>query len=329
MFLGKLGPEELKERILHYRGASRREVLVGAAVGEDAAVLDLGCDLCVVSTDPITGAASEVGSLAVVVSCNDVATSGAEPVALVLTIIAPPQASLEEVEAVMADANQAAKRLGVAIVGGHTEVSVAVNQMLVNSTVLGRVQASGLLASSRVHRGAHLIMVRWAGVEGTAIIARDHSDRLQGLLTPEEIQEARGFAGLVSVLEPCRIAREQGALFMHDVTEGGVLGAAFEMVHATGLGLDLVSDIPVHPLTRKLCAGLGLDPLRLISSGTLLVAAVDAHALQQALRNAGFFSQAIGTFTEKGAGVYWGGRLLNPPVGDELWTFLAAVEGDQ
>jgi hydrogenase expression/formation protein HypE len=329
MPVGKLGPEELKERVLRYRGANRREVLVGAAVGEDAAVLDLGSDLCVVSTDPITGAATEVGSLAVVVSCNDVATSGAEPVAVALTVIAPPGTGLEGIEAVMADADYAATKLGVAIVAGHTERSSAVNQILVSCTVLGRVPASGLLASHRVEPGAPLVMVRWAGVEGTAIIARDHAPRLQGVLTPEEIKDARGFAREVSVLEPCRIAREHGALFMHDVTEGGVLGAAFEMAQATGLGLDLTAGIAVHSLTRTLCAGLGLDPLRLISSGTLLVAAVDAYALQRALRSAGFFSQAIGTFTEKRAGVRWGGRPLDPPEGDELWTFLAGLEGDR
>jgi hydrogenase expression/formation protein HypE len=329
MPVGKLGPEELKERVLRYRGADRREVLVGGAVGEDAAVLDLGADLCVVSTDPITGAANEVGSLAVVVSCNDVATSGAEPVAAALTLIAPPGTRLEEMEAVMADADHAATRLGVAIVAGHTERSSAVNQVVVSCTVLGRVPASGLLASHRVHPGASLVMVRWAGVEGTAIMARDHAPRLQGVLTPEEIRDARGFAREVSVLEPCRIARKHGALFMHDVTEGGVLGAAYEMAQATGLGLDLTAHIAVHPLTRKLCAGLGLDPLRLISSGTLLVAAEEADALHRALREAGFFSQPIGTFTEEGAGVRWGGRPLDPPEGDELWTFLARTEKDQ
>ncbi|HSL93518.1 MAG TPA: AIR synthase family protein [Bacillota bacterium] len=325
---GKLTPEELRVAVFDKVTFVRPETLVTAAIGEDSAVLDLAGDLCVVSTDPITGATAGAGRLAVLVSCNDVATTGAEPVGLLLTILAPIGTKLQQIADVMESAAQASAQLGVQIIGGHTEVTAAVNQMVLSTTVIGRVKPDKLLSVSLTRPGAELIMVRTAGLEGTAIIAADHKASLVGFMDEDMISRAASLAEEISVVQACRVAADSGAQAMHDVTEGGVLGAAYEMAQAAGLTLHLRKDIPVHPLTRVLCDGLGLDPLKLISSGTLLVASMDAEKTMTALHCASYPAFHIGCFSPGPAQVWLGNQLLAEPESDELWRFKSRLAGD-
>lgn len=327
MRTGKLTPGQLQDAVFANTTFTRPEVVQGAALGEDSAVLDLAGDLCVLSTDPITGASAGLGRLAVQVSLNDVATSGGEPVAMLITIMAPPGTSMEEIAGIMSDAAEEANAHRVAIVGGHTEVTAAVNQTIVSTTVVGRVPQGSLKQVSATRPGASLVMVRTAGLEGTAIIAHDHGDMLLPHLSADDINEARALADEISVVSACRIAAKAGALGMHDVTEGGVLGAAYEMAQAAGLTLAVSDDIPVHRLTAKICSALGLDPLRLISSGTLLVATLAPERLLAALAEACIAAAVIGYFEEGPPRTLFRGGELPPPHSDELWRLKERLAG--
>lgn len=320
MRLGKLSPDELRSLVFSKLTTERPEVVLAAALGEDSAALDLASDLCVVSTDPITGASAEIGRLGVFVACNDVATNGAEPVGILLTIFVPPHATLDDIALVMDQASDAAAEVGVQIIGGHTEVTAAVNQMIISCTAIGRVAKDKLLHTGRAKAGDALVLVRTAGLEGTSIIAWDHAKLLQDIFTEEELLEARSFSRYLNIVPAARLARNNGAISMHDVTEGGVLGAAFEMAEAAGLGLDL-SAIPIHPLTLKLCDHFSLDPLRLISSGALLVATPTPRNIVSSLHANGIPAQQIGTFLCQGNKVTLDGVEVSPPSGDELWEF--------
>lgn len=320
MRLGKLSPDELRSVVFSKLTTERPEVVLAAALGEDSAALDLSSDLCVVSTDPITGASAEIGRLGVFVACNDVATNGAEPVGILITIFVPPQATLLDIGLVMDQATAAAAEVGVQIIGGHTEVTAAVNQMIISCTVIGRVARDKLLHNGRAKPGDALVLVRTAGLEGTAIIAWDHAELLQDVFTEQELLEARSFSRYLNIVPAARLARANGAVSMHDVTEGGVLGAAYEMAEAAGLGLELTS-IPIDPLTLKLCRRFSLDPLRLISSGALLIATPSPNQVIKALVADGIPAQQIGSFLSHGANVTLMGENVHPPSGDELWEF--------
>ncbi len=295
MLQGKLTNEELQRIILSHLGANRADVVMGAGVGEDCAAIRFGEEACVLSTDPITAAGSEQGRLAVQVSLNDVASSGAEPLGMLLTVLAPPESSAEEIERVLQDAAQEAARHGLQIVGGHTEITDAVRHMVVSSTVIGRARIDALVRTGGAQVGDALIMTKSAAIEGTAILARDAVERLCGALSASELNEARAMAELVSVMAEGRIAAARGATAMHDATEGGVLGAAWELAEASGLGLSIdEAAIPVRPVTRKLCGALGIDPLRLIASGAMLIAHPDGKMLCEALAEQGIEATVIG-----------------------------------
>lgn len=336
MQVGKLTPAALQQLIFDRLGQRRGEVVLRGSLGEDSAALDLAGDLCVISTDPITGASKNAGWFAVHVSCNDVATNGAEPVAVLLTLLLPAGSDLSLVQEIMADAERAAQEVSVEIVGGHTELTAAVNQPIISTTVIGRATRQGLATSASIHPGDALVATKYVGLEGTAILAWDYPGVTRPLLGEELWEAAKELQRLISVVPEARIAADLGVKAMHDVTEGGVLGAAYEMAGAAGLGFELdEANLLLHPATKRLAEHLQFDPLRLISSGTLLLATPEPEQLIAALKAREIPASVIGHFhrDETMRLIRRDGVIadVKPPESDELWRLqskLQAQEGD-
>jgi len=328
---GKLPAQLLQSMIFSRTGVRRREVCVRAGVGMDSAVLDFGGDLIVLSTDPITGAAGDAGYWAVHICCNDVAVFGAEPVALLLTLLLSAAATAEDLAALTAGAHKAALELGIEIVGGHTEVTPAVNTTVLSATAIGRVAADRLVTPAGARPGDLLVLTKGAGIEGTAILAEVFCQRLLDAgIPPETIACAKAMRSELSVLSDARIASQSLPSAMHDPTEGGVLGAVYELVEASGVGFTIqASDVPIRSATQVLASVLGFDPLQLISSGALLASVAPAAAEDMVgnLRRAGIEAAIIGRLTPPGEGrwvVDRAGRrttVADTPR-DELWRML-------
>lgn len=319
---GKIPPELLKSLVFNNIKVKNKEVIMRPEIGEDCAAIDFGSHACVLSTDPITGAEKGAGTLAIHISCNDVATSGVRPVGIMVTILAPPTAAEEDIRRVMEEAGEAAAALGVEIIGGHTEITSAVNRIVISTTAVGKVLKDSLVRTSGAQAGDDVIMTKWAGLEGTAIIAADREKQLEGTLTKEELEAAKAFVEHISVVEEGVAAGEYGASSMHDVTEGGILGAAWEVAESSSKGIDIyLENIPVCEVTRKLCRVFGIDPYRLISSGSMLITAKNGSGLVEILGKKGIPAAIIGKITEKGRYIINDGKAnpLNPPDVDELF----------
>ena len=284
-------------------GKPRPEVIAGAGVGEDCAVLDFGEYECVVSVDPVTAEASFVGKLAVMISCNDIASNGVEPLAVLLTVLLPPSVTEEEIGEIARQADEAAKELGVQIVGGHTEITDAVTRPLISATAIGRApaRASGLSLegghSPHAEPGDLIVVTKKLALEGTAIAAIKREEDLRSYLTDAEIEHAKSMLGQISVVKEGVIAGRFGVKTMHDVTEGGVLGAVWEVCIREGIGAEITSTaLPFDPVTMAVCAVLDLDPMRLISSGAMLIYISEEkwRDLSPALSEAGVAATVIG-----------------------------------
>lgn len=328
--VGKVPPEVLATHVYPHLGARREDVLVRAQFGEDCASISFGDQVAVLTTDPITGAGADVGWYAVYVATNDLAASGAEPVALVLTVLLPPDRPADALARIMREASAAAASLGVEIVGGHTEVTDGIDRPLVITTALGRAPRDRLVRSGAARPGDALLLTKAAGIEGTAILATVLEERLREELGPDLVARAKALRRQISVLPEGRAAVEAGARAMHDVTEGGVLGAVFEMAVASGIGVHLDGDlVPVLPETRAICERLGADPLALIGSGALLVATADPESTAAAIAAAGVPVARVGTCVPRERRVRRLGRdvPLVPPPRDELWRILESTAG--
>jgi hydrogenase expression/formation protein HypE len=321
---GKVTAAQLRDRIFPHLGR-RDDVLVHATVGQDCAILDFGPSVCVVTTDPITAAGANTGRLAVHVACNDLATTGAEPVGLLLTLLLAEATADADLDRIMREAGEAARAVGVEIVGGHTEVTAGIPNTIVVTTAIGRAPKGAFVSASGGRPGDALVLTKGAGIEGTAILAADLGARLRATLGDEGLARARAFIDRVSVVPEGRIAARSGATAMHDVTEGGVLTGAWELADASGCGLHLDADaVPIAAETRAICDALGADPLALISSGAMLIAVGDPTPLQAELGRGGIPSAVVGRLTNGERTVTRGGATtsLVPPDRDELWRLL-------
>lgn len=323
MKIGKLDPANLEDLVLHRLPVLSEDIVCGPATGLDCAAIRFQDGLAVLSTDPITGASADIGSLAIHVSCNDLAAFGIRPKGILLVLIAPPTATAEDVAAVIEQASQTAEQLGVSIAGGHTEVSDAVNRFIVTTTAIGFAETGRMVQSNGGQPGDTLLMTKTGGLEGTAILAADQRARLSRVLSDPELSEARDLITQISVVPEGIIGGELGVHAMHDATEGGILGAAWEMAQACGLGLVIDIDaIPLHSLTRQITAELGLDPYRLISSGSLLIATDKPDLVQASLARAGILCSKIGILTPEPDYVQICSGIaseLAPPGPDELY----------
>jgi hydrogenase maturation factor len=278
-------------------------VVVGAAPGEDAAVLEIPGHLdryLVVASDPVTLSA-EPGSYAVQVNANDIAVMGAEPRWLLASVLLPRGSEEGMARSVMAGLTGGCGALGVALVGGHTEVTPAVTRPVVAATMIGLVAPDELVTSSGGQPGDRLVLAGPVALEGTAILAADFGTALRERGVGEDVLgRARDLLSApgISVLPAARALT--GAVLphaMHDPTEGGVLAAARELALASGTGLLLDADlVPVLPSCRVICDALGLDSLALLASGSLLAAIYpdDLRPALDALKNAGIEAAVIG-----------------------------------
>jgi len=303
---GKLPPALLRP-LLRFRGAPDRRVVLGPAFGLDAAVIDLGPRYLILKSDPVTFTVEEVGWYAVHVNANDVAVMGARPAWFQSTIIVPPRTPAGAVKRIFRDIDRSARGLGIAVTGGHTEISPAVRQPIVAGDMQGLVRRDGLVTAAGARAGDLVIMTKLAGIEGTSIIARRFAGEARRALGRRGQREAARFNHRpgISVVTEALLAARAGATAMHDPTEGGVAAALFELATASGRRLVANLDrVAVHPHTARLCARFGLRPLGLIASGALLLTIPErrAGALLGAFSRRRIRATVIGA-VERGRGV--------------------------
>ena len=138
--IGKVPPEILEKIVMKPMMGSkvkRDDVILRPTTGEDCSAIDLGGEICILSTDPITGAAKDIGYLAVQINCNDIYSAGAEPMGVLLTVLLPPGSEEALLEEIMEGSLRAAEERNIEILGGHTEVTDAVTTPLISAAVIG------------------------------------------------------------------------------------------------------------------------------------------------------------------------------------------------
>jgi hydrogenase expression/formation protein HypE len=305
---GKL-PNELLQTYLEEFRVADPSVLIDTGVGEDIAAVDVNAaDILVLKSDPITFATDAIGHYAVLVNANDIATSGAEPRWFLTTLLLPCGTVPSEVRRIMGELAAECARWNIALCGGHTEITDAVRRPLVIGMMAGTVERRRLIEKKSMREGDDVLITKAAAVEGTAVIAREFGPRLLDLgFGKAEIEEGRRFLDRIGVVEEARLAaRDRLASAMHDVTEGGLATALSELSIAGGHAIRVELDqIPVYDLTRRICAALGLNPLGLIGSGSLLICCrpENCERLMGRLTSAGIAVTRIGTVGPRGTGV--------------------------
>ena len=328
---GKIPIDILKEIVFKNLGAERKEVVVGPTAGIDGAVLDAGNKSLIVSMDPITGAVERIGWLAVNVNANDIATFGVEPSFLFSCIMLPENGEKKTVEVICTQMDAAARELGIAIVGGHCESTPGLANPIVVGCVMGLTDKGNYVTAGGAKAGDKLILTKSAGIEGTAILASDREQKLAQILGASMLADAKNFYKQISVVKDALTAYRTGGVHaMHDPTEGGIAGGIHEMADASQLGVKIFEEkIVVEPETAKICRYFEIDPLQLIGSGALLIAAEAEKTgeIIENLRKEKIYAAEIG---EVGGNINkrlllrkdGSAQELPRPVSDHLWRAL-------
>jgi hydrogenase expression/formation protein HypE len=281
--MGKLPMELLQALLARYTQVDDR-LVVGPRVGEDVAVVDMGDRYLVIKTDPITFATDQIGWYAVHVNANDIATSGARPRWMLTTVLLPERSTTAAlVEDIFQQLHQACEGLGITLAGGHTEVAWGLERPIVVGVLLGEVAHDRLLCTADARVGDQILLVKAIPIEGTAIIARERREELlQRGFSADMLTRASDaiYDPGISVVEVAGVAAEHpGVHAMHDPTEGGVATGLHELAHAARAGVRFYRErVPLLPEGEALCRAYGLDPMGVIASGALLVAAAPEHA---------------------------------------------------
>lgn len=327
MKTGKVSESILKRSVFKQIKHRRDEVLVGPGVGKDCAMIHQDDEhVMILSTDPITGSVKDIGKLAVYVTSNDIASGGGEMIGIMVTLLLPEKTSEKYLKEIIHEMEMTCASLNIEIIGGHSEVTKAVNQPIISVTGIGKLKKSEINVSSGLIPGQDVVMTKWAGLEGSAIIASEKEEELLTRYTKDFIQGAKDMLSSISIVKEAQIAKDYDVTLMHDITEGGVFGALWEVAALSDVGIEVdLKKIPIRQETIEICEFFDLNPYQLMSSGCLLLATNRGSDLVEALKAEHIPAAIIGKVTSGNERIVFNEderRFLSPAKSDELYKVM-------
>ena len=343
MKTGKISESILKRSVLKYCKTKREEVVKGAAPGVDCAFFtypdrlgrDVGSQLSdcqdkvfCAATQTVSLPVIRAGCYAVYAAVNAVAAGGGIPFAMQMALTLPEGTEESELKRIMQLTEEAAGICKVQIAGGHTEVTGAVKYPVISVTAFGyRLEAAERVSRGLPAAGQAVVMTKWMGLEGTAILAQEKEAELLERYPFSITTAAKGFEKYLPILPEAATAVKSGATAMHDMRNGGVFGGLYELAGRLGVGLSIdLKKIPVKQETIEICEFFDLNPYGLLSGGSLLIVAEDGDGMVKALQEAGIPAAVIGITTDNNDKVLHNGeeiRFLEPARPDEIGKVIA------
>lgn len=341
--LGK-APWSLLEQLVKKQGFLRKGVLQDAAVGVDVAVLNLETIITEVNVfyntqsipyliykaDPITFPTPNPARYLITVNKNDLATAGALPYGITVTILLPPNSTETSLLELQSNLSDECDKHHITILGGHTEITSGVKNPILSASMIGFVPPEFYI-SREPQVGDSIICSGWVGAEGTGILLTEASDLFSKYLDSSEFQQGIEIGQALDtsnqVIE-CNKQWHDDLHLVHDATEGGIIAAIYECLAPKGFGSEIESKkIPVAPVTKKLTDILKIDPYKLIASGAVLFICDrdKAPLIVEFLHQDDLPAEIIGSVTEKGKPILVDGSPTQPPEADHLIQGLEQV----
>lgn len=300
MKAGKVSEAVLKRSVLRQIKKRREEVLLGAEAGGDCAVLELSAgEVLVLTVNPLTGAGDAISLPLIHRAANNLACSGAEPVGIMTDILLPEEFEEAELKKLIKQLEEAASSLHMEIMGGHTEVMPAVKAPVLSVTGVGKVKKEKRISPGKGRPGQDVVLSKWIGIEGTVLLAGQREQTLLARFSKAFVEQAQEFYRFMSAVPEALAAAGYGVSALHDVSEGGIFNALWEMAEASGVGLDIdLKKIPVRQETIEICEVFDINPYFLPSGGAMLMLADNGFDLVRKLELEGIAAQVIGKATD-------------------------------
>ena len=323
MKVGKISEVALSRAVFKQLKNRRDEVLFGGSIGEDCAAMKLGKgEVCVISSNPVTGAGKIQGALAVYSAVNNLVTSGAEAIGVMMTVLLPEDFKESRLVELNEQIEEVCQQLQIQVMGGHTEVTVAVNEPVFSVTAIGKVKESELLHAKNAKADQDIVMSKWIGMEGSVSIVAAKEKELLERFPKAMIDQIKKMLPGCCVNVEAALAVKSGVSAMHDISSGGIYGALYELSEAAGVGLEIdLRAIPIKQETVEICEYLGLNPYYLKSGGSMLMVCDHGQELVRLLEKEGIYAAVIGrTTSENAKAIINEGEVsyLERPKADEL-----------
>ena len=308
MKVGKISELMLNRSVFKLFRHRRKDIDKKPTSGVDASIMYTeDGESVAISTNPVLLELDELGKLAIYYVGNNLACVGAKMVGIMVNILMPNCSDEKDIKLIMNDLEEECGKLGIEVMGGHTQMTDAVNKTLVTVTGIGKIikrdniseTTSNLGALKEIKPGFDIVMVKWAGMSGASIIASKCEDELRTRLPGELIDNVKNLKKDISLLKEATIAKEHGAFYMHDITRGGVYAGLWELATATKKGLEVdIQKIPIRQDIIEVCEFFDVNPYALDSRGALLVITADGESLADAYFEQGIEAEVIGKIAE-------------------------------
>ncbi len=324
MKIGKISESVLKRSVLKYMDSKSDDVIKGAGIGSDCAFLCWKQDCIGISSQTVSLPITEAAGYAVYAAINNLAAGGMYATAITATITLPQEAEEITLQEFMKQIRGICREYDIQLAGGHTEVTHAVTAPVITITALGKpLETVNAHMQKQIMPGQDIVMTKWIGLEGTSILAKEKEVQLLKRYPASLVRQAQGFEKYLPILPEAATALKSGVCAMHDVRNGGIFGALFELSRSTGVGLSVdLKQIPVKQETIEICEFFDINPYELLSGGCLLMVAEDGEVLTEALREAGIDAAVIGKMIPGNDKVVINGeetRFLEPAKPDEIY----------
>lgn len=331
---GKISENVLKRSVLRKIKTHREEVINGAGIGKDCAILAHADGMeTVLSTTPVSAPLAELSRYAIPMALNNVAVAGAEPIGVLLTILLPEETQEPELAQLMEQAEEICSGQQVEILGGHTEVTPVVREPVMTVTGIGQRKHIQPGCLSGIAPGQDIVISKWIGLEGTARIAKCYREELRQRFPMRMIEDAADYDRYLSVIPEAATAVKSGVCGMHDVSRGGIFAALWEMASGAGVGLHVdFKKLPVRQETIEICEYFALNPYELLSGGCLIMTAQDGEKLVVELTRAGIPAVIVGKTTDSNDRVLYNGeekRFLDMPKTDQIYHIFSKKEEER
>ncbi len=313
---GKIGAQTFKEELLPFCGAKRHEVLCGPTFGVDSAVIDLGNGLALAtSSDPLSlipALGMEASAwLSVHLLANDMATTGLAPQFAQFVLNLPVSLLQKDFREYWQHIHKLCSDLGIAITGGHTGQIEGQNSTISGGgTMFLTAPKDQILTSNNARPGNVIIVTKKLALSSSSILAMIFPETVRNKCGAEiQHRAAQNFwqlSVMKEALTASHILRPNFDLCaMHDVTEGGVLGAISEMAAASGCSFRVENQLlPLSTEVEAITTLFKIDPRLSIGAGSMIIAVKPEveDTLIDSLKGEGIEATAVGTFTEKECG---------------------------
>lgn len=295
-------------------------------LGEDAGsfLLHDSSDSLSVSVNPVIGW-TLAAERAVFGAVNALAAAQVAPRAMTVTVLLPQETEESQLRNLMKEIDCLCTKEQIRLVAGHTEVSAAVNTLVLSVSAMGvpLQTAREDAGKGRSLEDMEVVMAGTAAAEGTALIAIEKEKELASRYAQDFLSTAQQLYKKAGMQEAAAILRENGTAKMHDLREGGVFGGLWELAAATKVGLDIdIKRIPIRQHTIEVCEFFSLNPYLLRSGGALLALCEDGQRAVDALREKGIRADVIGRTTggnDRTVSYDDERRFLEPPKQDEIY----------